>query len=31
MDAEVKINNAWEMIKDNAKISARENIGYELK
>jgi hypothetical protein len=29
---EVEINNAWEMIRENIKISARENLGYyELK
>jgi hypothetical protein len=31
-DAEVEINNAWEMIRENIKISAKESLGYcELK
>jgi hypothetical protein len=31
-DAEVEINSAWEMIRENAKISAKESICYyELK
>jgi hypothetical protein len=31
-DAEVGINSAWEMIRENIKISAKESIGYfELK
>jgi hypothetical protein len=31
-DAEVEINSAWEMIRDNNKISAKESLGYyELK
>jgi hypothetical protein len=28
LDAEVEINSAWEMIRDNIKISAKESIGY---
>jgi hypothetical protein len=32
LDAEVEINNAWETIRDNIKISAKERVGYfELK
>jgi hypothetical protein len=32
LDAEVEINSAWEMIRENIKISAKENLGYfELK
>jgi hypothetical protein len=31
-DADVEINSAWEMIKENIKISAKESLGYfELK
>jgi hypothetical protein len=31
-DAEVEINSAWEMIRENIKISAKESLGYcELK
>jgi uncharacterized protein YaaR (DUF327 family) len=31
-DAEVEINSAWETIRENIKISAKENLGYfELK
>jgi hypothetical protein len=28
MDAEVEINSAWEMIRENTKISAKESPGY---
>jgi hypothetical protein len=32
LDSEVEINNAWEMIRENIKISAKESLGYfELK
>jgi hypothetical protein len=32
LDAEVEINSAWEMIKENINISAKESLGYfELK
>jgi hypothetical protein len=32
LDAEVEINSAWEMIRENTKISAKESLGYlELK
>jgi hypothetical protein len=32
LDAKVKINSAWEMIRENMKISAKESLGYfELK
>jgi hypothetical protein len=32
LDAEVEINSAWEMIRENIKISAKESLGYfELK
>jgi hypothetical protein len=32
LDEEVEINSAWETIKENIKISAKENLGYfELK
>jgi hypothetical protein len=32
LDAELEINNAWEMIRLNIKTSAKENLGYsELK
>jgi hypothetical protein len=32
LDAEVDINNAWETIRENIKISAKESLGYfELK
>jgi hypothetical protein len=32
LDTEVKINIAWEMIRENIKISAKESLGYcELK
>jgi hypothetical protein len=32
MDAEVEINSAWEMIRENIKISAKDSLGYcELK
>jgi hypothetical protein len=32
LDAEVEINGAWEAIRENIKISAREVLGcYELK
>jgi hypothetical protein len=32
LDAEVEINSAWEMIRENIKVSARESLGYsELK
>jgi hypothetical protein len=32
LDAEVEINSAWEMIRENIKISARECLGcFELK
>jgi hypothetical protein len=32
LDAEVEINSAWKMIRENIKISAKESVGYcELK
>jgi hypothetical protein len=32
LDAEVEINSAWETIRENIKMSAKESIGYfELK
>jgi restriction endonuclease S subunit len=32
LDAELEINNAWEMIRENINISAEESLGYfELK
>jgi hypothetical protein len=32
LDAEVEINSAWERIRENIKISAKESLGYlELK
>jgi hypothetical protein len=32
LDAEVEINSAWETIKEDIKISAKESLGYfELK
>jgi hypothetical protein len=32
LDAEVDINRAWETIRENIKISAKESLGYyELK
>jgi hypothetical protein len=32
LDTEVEINSAWEMIRENIIISAKENLGYcELK
>jgi hypothetical protein len=32
MNAEVKINSAWEMIRENINISAKQSLGYyELK
>jgi hypothetical protein len=32
LEAEVEINHAWEMIRENIKISAKESLGYcELK
>jgi hypothetical protein len=32
LDAEVEVNNAWEKIRENIKISAQESLGYfELK
>jgi restriction endonuclease S subunit len=32
LDEEVEINSAWEMIRENIKISAKESLGYfELK
>jgi hypothetical protein len=32
LDAEVEINNIWETIRENIKISAKESLGYyELK
>jgi hypothetical protein len=32
LDAEVEINSAWKMIRENLKISAKESVGYfELK
>jgi hypothetical protein len=32
LDAELDINSAWEMIRENIKISAKESLGYlELK
>jgi hypothetical protein len=30
-DDDADINRAWEIIKENMKISATENLGYELK
>jgi hypothetical protein len=32
LDAEVEINSAWETIRENIKISAKESLGYyEMK
>jgi hypothetical protein len=32
LDAEVEMNSAWEMIRENINISAKESVGcYELK
>jgi hypothetical protein len=32
LDAEVEINNAWETIRENIKMSSKESLGYfELK
>jgi hypothetical protein len=32
LDEEVKINSAWEMIRENIKMSAKKSLGYfELK
>jgi hypothetical protein len=32
LDAEVEINSAWEMIRENIRISVKESLGYfELK
>jgi hypothetical protein len=32
LDVEVEINSAWEMIRENIQISAKESLGYfELK
>jgi phosphomevalonate kinase len=32
LDSEVEINSAWKVIRENIKISAKENLGYfELK
>jgi hypothetical protein len=32
LDAEVEINSAWEMIRENINISSKESLGYcELK
>jgi hypothetical protein len=32
LDAEVEINSAWDMIRENIKITAKESLGYcELK
>jgi hypothetical protein len=28
LDTEVKINSAWETIRENIKISAKESLGY---
>jgi hypothetical protein len=28
LDAEMKINSAWKMIRENTKISAEESLGY---
>jgi hypothetical protein len=28
LDAEVEINSAWEMIRENMTISAKESLGY---
>jgi hypothetical protein len=28
LDAEVEINSAWEVIRENIKISATERLGY---
>jgi hypothetical protein len=31
LNTAVEINIAWETIRENIKISAEENLGYELK
>jgi hypothetical protein len=32
LDAEVEVNSAWEMIRDNIKISAKESLGnYQMR
>jgi hypothetical protein len=31
VDAEVDINRAWKTIREDIKISGKENLGYELK
>jgi hypothetical protein len=32
LDAEVELNSAWEKVRENIKMSAKENVGYcELK
>jgi hypothetical protein len=31
LDDDVGINRAWETIRENIKISAKESLGYELK
>jgi hypothetical protein len=32
LDTEVDVNRAWELLRENIKISAKENLGYyELK
>jgi hypothetical protein len=32
LDAEVEINNTWEMVRENIKIAAKQSLGYfELK
>jgi hypothetical protein len=28
LDAEIEINNAWETIRENIEISAKESLGY---
>jgi hypothetical protein len=28
LDAEVEVNSAWEMIRENTKVSAKESPGY---
>jgi hypothetical protein len=31
LDAEVEINSAWEMIRENIKISAKESLGFLIE
>jgi hypothetical protein len=31
LDTEIDINNAWETIRENVKISAKDSVYYELK